>query len=74
MNPATDAGKRELPPRLRSRFSELWVGEPRSSEDLAQLVGGYLAGAGPAPPVGPVVELYREAKQEAVRLPRRRKT
>lgn len=66
MNPATDAGKRDLPPQLRSRFTEFWVGEPRSKADLGQLVGGYLAGAGPAPPVDAVVELYLAVKTEAV--------
>jgi midasin len=66
MNPATDAGKRDLPPQLRSRFTEFWVGEPRSREDLGQLVGGYLAGAAPAPPVDAVVGLYLAAKAEAV--------
>jgi midasin len=66
MNPATDAGKRDLPPQLRSRFTEFWVGEPRSREDLGQLVGGYLAGAAPAPPVDAVVGLYLAAKTEAV--------
>jgi hypothetical protein len=66
MNPATDAGKRDLPPQLRSRFTEFWVGEPRSRQDLGQLVGGYLAGAAPAPPVDAVVDLYLAAKAEAV--------
>jgi midasin len=66
MNPATDAGKRDLPPQLRSRFTEFWVGEPRSREDLCQLVGGYLAGAGPSPPVDQVVSFYLEAKAQAV--------
>jgi midasin len=66
MNPATDAGKRELPPALRARFTELWVPEPRGREDLALLVGGYLAGAAPSPPVEAVVDLYVAAKQAAV--------
>lgn len=67
MNPATDAGKRDLPPQLRSRFTEFWVGEPRSREDLCQLVGGYLTGAGgPAPPVDAVVSFYVDAKAAAV--------
>jgi midasin len=66
MNPATDAGKRDSPPQLRSRFTEFWVGEPRSREDLCQLVGGYLAGAGPAPPVDAVVSFYIDAKAHAV--------
>jgi hypothetical protein len=66
MNPATDAGKRELPAALRARFTELWVPEPRGREDLALLVAGYLAGAAPAPPVEAVVDLYVAAKQAAV--------
>lgn len=68
MNPATDAGKRDLPPQLRSRFTEFWVGEPRSRSDLGQMVGSYLAGAAPAPPVEQVVDFYLEAKAEAVRV------
>ena len=43
MNPATDAGKRDLPASLRSRFLELHVSEPSSSEDLRALVCAYLA-------------------------------
>lgn len=66
MNPATDAGKRELPAPLRNRFTEVWVPEPSQREDLAALVAAYLAGAGPAPPIDPVVELYQAAKAEAV--------
>ena len=43
MNPATDAGKRDLPASLRSRFLELHVSEPSSAEDLRALVCAYLA-------------------------------
>jgi midasin len=66
MNPATDAGKHDLPPRLRGRFTELWVSEPRQRADQAALVAGYLAGAAPNPPVDAVVDFYRAAKAEAV--------
>lgn len=38
------AGKRELPAPLRNRFTEVWVPEPSSKEDLRTLVAGYLAG------------------------------
>jgi MoxR-like ATPase len=65
MNPATDAGKHDLPGRLRARFTELWVAEPSAREDLCALVAGYLAGAAPAPPVDAVVDFYRSAKAEA---------
>eukprot|EP00955_Chlamydomonas_euryale_P066431 359544-Chlamydomonas_euryale.AAC.5 len=68
MNPATDAGKRELPAALRNRFTELWVPEPSQREDLQALVHTYLAGVGgPAPPVDAVVDFYLAAKTGAVR-------
>ena len=67
MNPATDAGKRELPAALRNRFTELWVPEPSQREDLRALVHSYLAGVGgPTPPVDAVVDFYLAAKAEAV--------
>ncbi|GFR41368.1 hypothetical protein Agub_g2051, partial [Astrephomene gubernaculifera] len=65
MNPATDAGKHELPAALRNRFTEMWVPEPAAREDLAALVAAYLAGVGPAPPVDAAVEFYLAAKAEA---------
>ena len=68
MNPATDAGKRELPAALRNRFTELWVPEPSGREDLRALVHSYLAGVGgPSPPVDAVVDFYLASKAEAVR-------
>ena len=43
MNPATDAGKRDLPPGLRSRFTELYVHSPDSElGDLLSLIHKYL--------------------------------
>jgi hypothetical protein len=51
MNPATDAGKRELPAPLRNRMTEIWVPEPASREDLRTLVQGYLAGVTTAAPL-----------------------
>lgn len=68
MNPATDAGKRELPAALRNRFTEVWVPEPSQREDLRSLVHSYLSGiGGPAPPLDAVVDFYLAAKSEAVR-------
>lgn len=43
MNPATDVGKKELPIGLRNRFTEVFMDEFRSKEDLKQLVKDYLA-------------------------------
>ncbi|KAK2825732.1 hypothetical protein FQN49_007420, partial [Arthroderma sp. PD_2] len=43
MNPATDAGKRDLAPGLRSRFTELYVRSPDSDiDDLLSLIRTYL--------------------------------
>lgn len=43
MNPATDAGKRDLPPGLRSRFTEFYVHSPDSElDDLLHLIQKYL--------------------------------
>ncbi|KAM0753166.1 P-loop containing nucleoside triphosphate hydrolase protein [Meredithblackwellia eburnea MCA 4105] len=43
MNPATDVGKRDLPPGLRAKFSELWVPPPDEDRDaLLTIVQGYI--------------------------------
>ncbi|GAB4814206.1 hypothetical protein N2152v2_001252 [Parachlorella kessleri] len=65
MNPATDAGKRDLPAPLRNRFTELWIGEPPARADLAAIVAGYLAGVAAGLPVDAVVDFYLAAKAEA---------
>lgn len=36
MNPATDAGKRHLPAQVRTHFTELFVDEPESENDLVR--------------------------------------
>ena len=68
MNPATDAGKRELLAALRNHFTELWVGEPAARADLAALAARYLSSSGASvAPVEAVVDFYLAAKAEAVR-------
>ena len=66
MNPATDVGKRDLPPALRSRFSEVYVDDVEDRDDLAAVVAGCLAhidGAGNnARLVGTVVDFYLIAR------------
>ncbi|KAJ3181878.1 hypothetical protein HDU85_003393 [Gaertneriomyces sp. JEL0708] len=43
MNPSGDAGKRDLPPGLRARFTEVWCPPPDASlEDLVLIIRGYL--------------------------------
>ena len=43
MNPATDVGKRDLPPALRTRFTEIYVPPPDADKDaLLSIVQGYI--------------------------------
>ncbi|KAI8927583.1 hypothetical protein BC831DRAFT_533163 [Entophlyctis helioformis] len=45
MNPANDAGKRDLPPGLRSRFTEFWVDAPDAvTSDLHLIIRSYIFG------------------------------
>ncbi|KAL9104324.1 MAG: hypothetical protein Q9163_000715 [Psora crenata] len=43
MNPATDIGKRDLPPSIRSMFTETFVGAPdKDPADLVAIIKSYL--------------------------------
>ena len=42
MNPPTDFGKKELPPGIRTRFTELYVAPLTAAEDLQLVVLGAL--------------------------------
>ncbi|KAF2751085.1 midasin [Sporormia fimetaria CBS 119925] len=45
MNPATDVGKKDLPPGIRSRFTELYVESPDNDvKSLRNIVEKYLGG------------------------------
>ena len=44
MNPATDAGKKDLPPSIRSRFTELYVEELVDGVELRTVAAQYLHG------------------------------
>jgi midasin (ATPase involved in ribosome maturation) len=59
---ATSAGKRELPPAFRQRFTEIFVEEVNIKEDLMLVVGLYLQQAGPRPPTAEVVDFYQNAR------------
>jgi midasin (ATPase involved in ribosome maturation) len=67
MNPATDVGKRDLPPGIRNRFTEFYVDEMSDATDLAQLVQTYLARLGGSPLPSDmstrVVGFYQQVKQ-----------
>lgn len=45
MNPATDAGKKDLPTSLRARFTELYVDELLDRIELRSVAARYLRGA-----------------------------
>ncbi len=51
MNPATDVGKRSLPPNVRNRFTELYVDELKDPADLRILVTRYLSDSNVTPPI-----------------------
>ncbi|KAJ3237861.1 hypothetical protein HDU81_008770 [Chytriomyces hyalinus] len=53
MNPANDAGKRDLPPGLLSRFTEMWVDSPDTvPQDLALIIRRHLYSCLPPPTQG----------------------
>jgi hypothetical protein len=62
MNPATDVGKRDLPPMLRTRFTELYVAELTNTHDLECVCKRYLEGV-EKPPIDQIVTFYARARQ-----------
>ena len=42
MNPATDVGKKELPPGVRNRFTEFFMDELEDNLDIMILINDYL--------------------------------
>lgn len=72
MNPATDFGKRDLPPALRSRFIELYVEDVESPDDLAIIAQRYVSAwpgdrgnSDPAGLVQRIVAFYLQARKLA---------
>ncbi|XP_062201313.1 midasin-like isoform X2 [Phragmites australis] len=66
MNPATDAGKRELPYTFRSRFTEYFVDDLMDDDDLRLFVSKYLDGLNVANGVtDSIVRFYKVAKKES---------
>jgi midasin len=66
MNPATDVGKKDLPPNLRNRFTELYVPPPDDDrEALITIVSQYIndAAAGDKGVILDVVEMYTTLKR-----------
>ncbi|XP_066850638.1 midasin isoform X2 [Anser cygnoides] len=66
MNPATDVGKRNLPPGIRNRFTELYVEELRNEGDLQVLIMDYLRGLNVSKnTVQGIVNFYLAVRKEA---------
>lgn len=76
MNPATDAGKKDLNPTIRSRFTEMYVDELLDPVELRVVAGRYIGSvlpAGDRPPehtdiVISVVNLYLHCRDLAERV------
>lgn len=70
MNPATDVGKKELPPTIRSRFTEIDVPSPDSDKDtLLDIITQYIGQVtvGDRKIIMDVAEFYIAVKQVAER-------
>ncbi|WVZ15742.1 hypothetical protein V8G54_013308, partial [Vigna mungo] len=66
MNPATDAGKRDLPFSLRSRFTEYFVDDVLNDEDLSLFISQFInSGYMDQQLVNKIVSFYKEAKKES---------
>ncbi|GAB2269172.1 hypothetical protein Dimus_004102 [Dionaea muscipula] len=66
MNPATDAGKRDLPYSLRSRFTEYYVDDVLDDDDLTLFVSQFI-GDNPLNKdlVSSIVSFYKAAKKDS---------
>lgn len=68
MNPATDVGKKDLPPNIRSRFTEIDVAPPDADRDtLVSIITQYIgpSAVGDMPVIMHVAEFYSAVKQLA---------
>ncbi|KDR82591.1 hypothetical protein GALMADRAFT_206424 [Galerina marginata CBS 339.88] len=68
MNPATDIGKKDLPPTIRSRFTEIDVAPPDTDKDtLLSIISQYIGhiAVGDKRIVMDIAEFYTSVKQVA---------
>ncbi|XP_067841398.1 midasin [Heptranchias perlo] len=66
MNPATDVGKKNLPPGIRNRFTELYVEELEAEGDLRILISDYLNGLNVSKKtIQGIIEFYLSVRKEA---------
>ncbi|KAJ2621726.1 AAA ATPase midasin [Coemansia sp. RSA 1358] len=66
MNPSNDVGKRDLPPGLRSSFTEFFVHPPdNNNDDLLSIIRSHLPSNVPSSLCHRVIDFYRSAKRLA---------
>jgi len=66
MNPATDAGKRDLPFTLRSRFTEYFVDDVLDDEDLTIFINQFMNDSKSSRElVNKIVRFYKAAKKDS---------
>lgn len=66
MNPATDAGKRDLPFSIRSRFTEYFVDDVLNDEDLLLFINQFMdENHLNCDLIGKIVQFYKAAKKES---------
>eukprot|EP00756_Hemistasia_phaeocysticola_P036863 Hpha_TRINITY_DN16665_c0_g13::TRINITY_DN16665_c0_g13_i1::g.182220::m.182220/K14572/MDN1, REA1; midasin len=65
MNPPTDVGKKDLPPSLKGRFTELYCDELTDRADLRVVVGRLIGSLVASAPVDEVVEFYLQCRKKA---------
>lgn len=66
MNPPTDVGKKDLPPSLRCRFTEIFVEDVEEKEDLHIIAADCLRPVAQFdPPLDALVNFYLNARQES---------
>ncbi|KAI3455601.1 hypothetical protein Pfo_012264 [Paulownia fortunei] len=69
MNPATDAGKRDLPISLRSRFTEYFVDDVLDDEDLVLFINQFMDDDPSLRRlISKIVQFYKAAKESEERL------
>ncbi len=66
MNPSTNAGRKDLPPGLRNRFSEYFVDECEAADDLVEIVQSYIRGD--VAVCNKIVQFYLSARAAASAL------
>ncbi|KAH6793247.1 hypothetical protein C2S52_003724 [Perilla frutescens var. hirtella] len=66
MNPATDAGKRDLPVSLRSRFTEYFVDDVLDDKDLLLFINQFIEDDPSY--ISQIMQFYKAAKESEERL------